>query len=252
MRLPYTFDATQIDPTQTVGNLPVGRHIVTVTSSDIKDTKDKGGQYLELVLTVIDGENKGASGAWRLNINHHKEQTMQIAHRQLSSICHAIGVYQINDTNQLHDKPFIVEVGIQQKNDQQKEGTVYTEVKRVFDINGNEPGKRQSQPQYQQPPQSQPAGWQPSQGQLASEWQPPQSQQASQQSQPQTQQPPQGQPQQPPQWQPPTPQQSQPTPQPQPNPAAWGQPNGSSRTGAPQSAPSGAPQSQPSWMRPPQ
>ena len=129
------FNANNFDPTQGVGGLPIGRHPVIVESSEVKANKANDGGYLQLNLKVIDGPQAGTVGAYRLNLYHSNPQTVEIANRQLSAISHVTGVFMIQDSAQLHNIPFIVEVG-PQKNDAQ-----YTEVKKVFDINGNEPGK---------------------------------------------------------------------------------------------------------------
>lgn len=129
------FNANNFDPTQGVGGLPIGRHPVIVESSEVKANKANDGGYLQLNLKVIDGPQAGTVGAYRLNLYHSNPQTVEIANRQLSAISHVTGVFMIQDSAQLHNIPFVIEVG-PQKNDAQ-----YTEVKKVFDINGNEPGK---------------------------------------------------------------------------------------------------------------
>ena len=129
------FNANNFDPTQGVGGLPIGRHPVIVESSEVKANKANDGGYLQLNLKVIDGPQAGIVGAYRLNLYHSNPQTVEIANRQLSAISHVTGVFMIQDSAQLHNIPFVIEVG-PQKNDAQ-----YTEVKKVFDINGNEPGK---------------------------------------------------------------------------------------------------------------
>jgi len=129
------FNAQQFDPTQGVGGLPIGRHPVVVDSSEVKANSKNDGGYLQLNLKIIDGPQAGTTGAYRLNLYHSNQQTVEIAHRQFSAVCHVVGVFNVQDSGQLHNIPFIVEVG-PQKNDPQ-----YTEVKKVFDINGNEPGK---------------------------------------------------------------------------------------------------------------
>ena len=188
------FNANNFDPTQGVGGLPIGRHPVIVESSEVKANKANDGGYLQLNLKVIDGPQAGIVGAYRLNLYHSNPQTVEIANRQLSAISHVTGVYMIQDSAQLHNIPFIVEVG-PQKNDAQ-----YTEVKKVFDINGNEPGKtpqgggaaqpqnnggfggQQQQPNNGQQGGQQSAGWQqpggnqtqqPAQGGQGGGWQPP-------------------------------------------------------------------------------
>lgn len=135
-QLMQAFDARNVDPTQGVGGLPIGRHPVQIIKSEVKPTKDGSSGYAQFDLSVLDGPSKGAVGAYRLNLYHDNPQTVEIAHKQLSALCHVTGVYQIQDTAQLHGVPFVV-VGLQKEPNLNK----YTEVKRVFDINGNEPGQ---------------------------------------------------------------------------------------------------------------
>ena len=138
-QLIQAFNAQQYDPTQGGGSLPVGRHPVIIESSEVKANKANDGGYLQLNVKLIDGPQTGTTGAYRLNLYHSNPQTAEIAHRQLSAICHVIGVFNVQDSQQLHNIPFIVEVGLQKGEEAAQKG--YTEVKKVFDINGNEPGK---------------------------------------------------------------------------------------------------------------
>lgn len=138
-QLIQAFNAQQYDPTQGGGSLPVGRHPVIIESSEVKANKANDGGYLQLNLKLIDGPQMGTTGAYRLNLYHSNPQTAEIAHRQLSAICHVVGVFNVQDSQQLHNIPFIVEVGLQKGEEAAQKG--YTEVKKVFDINGNEPGK---------------------------------------------------------------------------------------------------------------
>lgn len=135
-QLNQPFNAHNVDPTQGVGGFPVGKHIVQIIESDIKATKSGDSGMLELVCEVLDGDAKGTTGAYRLNIYNTNPQAAEIAKRQLSAVCHVTGVFQLDDTRALHNIPFMIEVK-PQKNDPQ-----YTEVSKVYDTAGNEPGKQ--------------------------------------------------------------------------------------------------------------
>lgn len=145
------FNARNVDPTQGMGGLPIGKHPVIAVKSEVKPTKDNDSGFLQFDLQIIDGPNKGTTGAYRLNLYHSSQQTVEIAHRQLSALCHVTGVFDVQDSSQLHNIPFIVEVALQKEPNPNK----YTEVKRVFDINGNEPG-HQGQNNGQNAAQGQP------------------------------------------------------------------------------------------------
>lgn len=137
-QLVAAFNPTQFDPTQGSSSLPVGKHKVIVKSSEVKPTADGSNGYLQLNLEIIEGQYQGLEGAYRLNLYHQSKQTSEIAHRQLSAVCHAIGLLSvITDSAQLHNVPFIVEVALQKGEAGNEKG--YTEVKKVYDVNGNEP-----------------------------------------------------------------------------------------------------------------
>jgi len=157
-QLLQAFNAQQYDPTQGVGGLPVGKHPVIIESSEVKANSKNDGGYLQLNLKIIDGPSTGTVGAYRLNLYHQNQQTVEIAHRQLSAVCHVTGVFNVQDTQQLHNIPFVVEVDFQKGEEARQKG--YTEVKRVFDVHGNEPGKAG---QGHAPAQPQGFGQQPAQ-----------------------------------------------------------------------------------------
>ena len=172
-QLLQAFNAQQFDPTQGGGSLPVGRHPVIIESSEVKANKANDGGYLQLNVKLIDGPQMGTTGAYRLNLYHSNPQTAEIAHRQLSAICHVVGVFNVQDSAQLHNIPFIIEVGLQKGEEAAQKG--YTEVKKVFDINGNEPGKAgqgaaQAQPQGQGGFGQQQPAQQPQQAQGGGAW----------------------------------------------------------------------------------
>lgn len=175
------FNAHQFDPSQGGGSLPVGRHPVVIIESEVKGTSANDGGLLELTLRIIDGPAAGTTGPYRLNLYNKSEKAVEIAHKQMSAICHVIGVYNVTETQAMHNLPFLIEVGMQKGEEAAAKG--YTEVKKVFDINGNEPGKAGAGQQAAQPAQQQQAQQQqqPAQG---GGWgqQPPQPQQ--QQGQP--------------------------------------------------------------------
>lgn len=196
------FNALDFDPSQGGGSMPVGKHPVVISDSEVKATQKNDGGYLELTLSIIDGPQKGTTGAYRLNLYNATPKAVEIAQRQMSALCHAINVFQITDTRAMHNIPFIVEVGLQKGEDAAAKG--YTEVKKVFDINGNEPGKAPAAGQQQQPQngfaQQQPNGFAQQQQQAPQQQQQAApaaggwgQQQPQQQPQPQQQQAPQQQ-----------------------------------------------------------
>ncbi len=151
-KLIHAFDATTVDPSQGLGQLPVGKHPVVIVDDEIKANSANDGGMAVLTVQIIDGPSKGQQGFYRLNLYNKSEKAAEIAHRQLSALCHVIGQYKIDDLRALHNTPFIIEVGLQKDPEAAAKG--YTEIKRVFDINGNEPGKQAAGGQPAQPAQA--------------------------------------------------------------------------------------------------
>jgi hypothetical protein len=111
------FDSKDFAPIGDFEVLPIGDYVVTITSSEKKTTKPKEGriqsEYINLTLTVQqDGQYKGRKIFHALNINNPSADSAEIAKRTLSSICTITGVPRPKMTEELHDKPFMVKVGI--------------------------------------------------------------------------------------------------------------------------------------------
>ncbi|CAB4166190.1 Protein of unknown function DUF669 [uncultured Caudovirales phage] len=95
--------------------LPKGTYQAIVMDSAIKPTKAGTGQYIELTLQVVDGPHAGRRLWDRLNVSNPNKQAEDIALAQLQSLCQAVGVTNMTDTFQLHDRPFTVSVDIDRK-----------------------------------------------------------------------------------------------------------------------------------------
>jgi hypothetical protein len=108
-----TFDATTIDPAKPYEVLPPGKYVVQIVSSEMRPTKDGAGQYLWIEIDVIEGEHAGRKLFDRLNLVNANPQTVEIAQRTLSAICHATGRMQVRDSEELHLVPLIADVTVQ-------------------------------------------------------------------------------------------------------------------------------------------
>lgn len=140
----YAFNAQQFEPRYGgSGGLPAGKYPVIITDTKQVPTKNNDGGYLAVELRVTEGPMQGGTHTDRLNLHNTNPETVRIANQQLSAYCHVTGVFQFQDTAQLHNIPFMVEIGPQKTGE-------YTEVKKLFDRNGNEPGKAGAGPQTQQ------------------------------------------------------------------------------------------------------
>ena len=106
------FNATKVEPMNDFSPIPTGEYTAVITASDMKDTKSGSGKYLQLTYQIVDGEYKNRLIFENINLINSNEVAVQIAQKTLSSICHAVGVLHPKDSNELHDKPLMIKVGI--------------------------------------------------------------------------------------------------------------------------------------------
>ena len=105
------FDANQVEPNTAYEPLAAGFYPMMITDSEMKDSKS-GGQYLKLTIEVCDGQSKGRKVFSNLNLVNSNQTAVDIARRDLSSICHAVNVLTPQDTQELHYKPFVGKVKV--------------------------------------------------------------------------------------------------------------------------------------------
>lgn len=106
-----TFNAAEVEPAQSYDVLPAGTYIAIIEASEMKPTKS-GGEQLVLTFQIVDGEHEGRKVWGRLNLKNANPKAEEIAMRELSAICRAIGVLTPKDSSDLHDKPLQIKVKV--------------------------------------------------------------------------------------------------------------------------------------------
>ncbi|MCC2653086.1 MAG: hypothetical protein K0R61_743 [Microvirga sp.] len=107
-----SFNANNVPPAQDFSVLPAGEYLVQVVASEMRSTKNGSGRYLWLEMEILDGEYQSRKMWDRLNLENTNPQAVQIAQRQLSALCHAVGEAVVEDSEQLHNKPVIATVRV--------------------------------------------------------------------------------------------------------------------------------------------
>lgn len=107
------FDASTVQPDQSFDVLPRGKYLCMAVDSVIKPTKNGSGDYLEITFEALDGNGKGRKIWERLNIRNANKKAEEISQRQLSALCRAVGVMNLQDTDQLHNIPVMLEIEIE-------------------------------------------------------------------------------------------------------------------------------------------
>lgn len=103
------------DRPNTYTPIPPGEYEVIITRSDTKPTKTGDGSYLELEMQIVSGDLSGRRYWERLNLDNPSQQTVTIAQQQLARLCAALGMDEVTDSEQLHDKPVIAIFAISKK-----------------------------------------------------------------------------------------------------------------------------------------
>ena len=156
------FNAATVEPSAPMEAIPAGTYPVMIVNSEMKPTKDGQGQYLELHLKIVDGPYINRMVFDRLNLVNRNATAVEIAQRTLSAICHAVGVLQVQDSQQLHNRPMLAKVAYVPANDRYGEKN---EVKGYKAMQGGQQGQAPAAPaqgqaapwQRQQPAPAQPA-----------------------------------------------------------------------------------------------
>lgn len=105
------FDATTVDPLDSgFAPIPEGDYEVAIVKSQNKPTKAGTGSYLELQCQVVSGEYAKRVLWARLNLKNPITAAVEMAKRELSSICHATGVLRPKRKEDLHNIPIIAHV----------------------------------------------------------------------------------------------------------------------------------------------
>ena len=157
MPMAGVFDANQYQPKQVGTTHPIGKFPATITGTSIEPTKaGDGGMFIVEFTTQVGSINM------RYNLWNQNTIAVNIANGQLSALCHATGVFKLqweNDGAALRNAKCQIEV-VEQIDKETKQPNGYTQIAKVYDVNGDEPGKPKQQSQVHPQQQQQPQQWQ--------------------------------------------------------------------------------------------
>ena len=111
-RFDTSFDATSVEPTTAYELLPAGKYRAQIVESEMRVTKNGMGQFLWLMIDILEGEQQGRKIFDQLNLVNPNPTTVEIAQRTLSAICHATGRMHVSDSEELHLIPMMIQVKI--------------------------------------------------------------------------------------------------------------------------------------------
>lgn len=106
------FDTTNQQGQDTYAPLPAGDYLMQIVQSEVRPTRDGSSQYVWFELDILDGEYAGRKFWERLNLWSANETAKKIANQTLVSMTRACGFVAIEDTEELHFKPFQVKMRV--------------------------------------------------------------------------------------------------------------------------------------------
>lgn len=153
------FDANQHAPQQVGGKHPPGNKFpFAITNTEVKEVKGGGGKFLfEVTCTSPAGSIRNNYNLW-----NDSDQARKISVGQLSALCHATGIFKVSFDDPIKEGPGgkeliggkgLMDVGFQSGSEpsaEKPEGG-YVEIKKVYDVHGNEPGNKPAQAQTNKP-----------------------------------------------------------------------------------------------------
>lgn len=111
-----SFNAAEVQPSS-FDTLPAGTYEAVIANSEARPMKSGNGMGFNFEFEIISNDHKGRKVfAWITFEHRTSPDAQRIGREQLSAICRAVGVTQLNDTVQLHNLPMMITVGID-KND---------------------------------------------------------------------------------------------------------------------------------------
>lgn len=111
-----SFNAAEVEPSS-FDVLPAGTYEAVIANSEAKPMKSGNGMGFNFEFEIISGDCKGRKVfAWITFEHRTSPDAQRIGREQLSAICRAVGVTQLNDTVQLHNLPMMITVALD-KND---------------------------------------------------------------------------------------------------------------------------------------
>lgn len=96
-----TFSAADAAPEQDFSPLPAGEYQAIVTATELKNTKNGTGQYIQVTYEIAGPTHTGRLVWQNFNIRNANPKAAEIGRQQLGSLIKASGLQGVSDTDQL-------------------------------------------------------------------------------------------------------------------------------------------------------
>ncbi len=115
--LPEVFNAKDSEKMGGFEPIPAGWYLAEVVKSEMKDTAAGTGKYLTCQLKVLEGEYTGRYLFNLMNLVNPNQTAVEIAQKELASLCEACELDEIEDSTELHGIAIAVRVSIKEGTD---------------------------------------------------------------------------------------------------------------------------------------
>lgn len=92
--------------------MPAGVYKAMIVDSDYLKNSKKTGHYAKFQFKIIEGEFKGRFVWTNLNLDNPNTITVEIAQKELATLCRACGKNVVQDTTVLHGIPINMKIKI--------------------------------------------------------------------------------------------------------------------------------------------
>jgi len=94
--------------------VPAGWYNATITSAELKNTKNGAGQYIKLRYDVTGPSHQGRVVFGNLNIRNASPEAERIGRQQLGEVMRAIGLAKVSDTDQFVGGMLSIKVAVKE------------------------------------------------------------------------------------------------------------------------------------------
>ena len=119
--------------------VPPDTYIAQIIESDLRVTSSGNGEYIALTWEIVEGSFTGRRIFSNLNIVNPNEKAVQIAKSFLKQVCKAVGIEELQDTQELHGTPMRVVVKVRPPQNGYDAQNVISTAKPLDDAEGGDP-----------------------------------------------------------------------------------------------------------------
>lgn len=115
------FDANNTPDAPSFQPLPVGKYVCAILESPMRPSrKNPSNLNLNLKWGVVEGKFQRRTFFQNITFRNTNPDAQAIGHGQLKNICIAVGKPKVNSSEELHNIPVVVTLGLELKKDENK------------------------------------------------------------------------------------------------------------------------------------